>query len=147
SSFVYWRTFSGLFAISIPRIGVGRYRKLAAGESAIQGSVPDVVWVARVRFLFVSFLKQGCGAKLGWARLARLWTSGNLLLVGTSRGECPLTPRRDDRDTGWIDHERGGPQYRPAARGWIQIAAKRPKRPDARLEKRHAWAGNNAQQS
>src|SRR6188472_1955999 len=58
SSFVYWPTFPGLFAISLPGIGVGRYRKLATGESAIQGSVPDVVWVAGVSFLFVSFLKQ-----------------------------------------------------------------------------------------
>src|SRR5436190_6469808 len=84
SCFVYWRTFSRLLAISLPGIGVGRYRKLATGESAIQGSIPDVVWVARVSFLFVSFFKQSCGAKLGWACLPGFWTAGNLLLVGAS---------------------------------------------------------------
>src|SRR5919198_5659318 len=114
---------------------MGRHWKLAAGESAVQGSIPDVVWVARVSFLFVPLLEQSCGAKLGWARLPRFRIVGNLLLVGASRGECSLTARRGDCDTCWIDHECCGARYRLAARSWIQVAAKRSKQPDARLEK------------
>src|SRR4029077_8246975 len=136
SSFIYRRTFSSLFPIPIPGVSVGCHWKLAASESAIQGSVPDVVWVARVSFLFVSFLEQGCGAKLGWTGLPRFWTAGSLLLAGPSRGLCHPTARRGRRGIDWADHEYGGAQYGLAARGWIQVTAKRSQQPDARLEKR-----------
>src|SRR5262249_5015248 len=119
SSFVYRPTFSGLLSTPIPGAVVGSHRKLAAGDSGIQGSVPDVVWAACVSFLFASFFKQGCRSKLGRASPPRLWTPGNLLLVGACRVECALTPHCGYRDTGRVDHEHGGTRYRLAAHGWI----------------------------
>src|SRR6266480_4788521 len=41
----------GLFAVPVSRAGLGRDRKLAAGESTIQSTIFNVVWFAGVRFL------------------------------------------------------------------------------------------------
>src|SRR5947207_875550 len=87
SSFISRRAFSCLFAISVSRNRVGGDRKLAARESAIQGAVPDVVWIAGVLLLPPPVDQQERCAELGLPRLPRLRLAGGLFLVGTPRSE------------------------------------------------------------
>ena len=97
--------FSGLFAISLPRSGLGRHRKLAARQSAIQGPIPDVVWAACVSLLSASFSEQERCAELGRARVSGLWPFGGLFLVGTTRSQRHVTPGRGGSDTGRAHYE------------------------------------------
>src|SRR5205814_10496839 len=73
--------FSGLFAIPLPRSHLGRHRKLAARQSAIQGPIPDVVWAACVSLLSASFSEQDRCAALGRARVSGLCRLGCAALV------------------------------------------------------------------
>src|SRR5438093_696959 len=142
--FVSRSALSGVLAISLPGPGLGCHRKLAKGQSAIQSAVLDVVWVAGVSLLFASVSKQSCRAKLGRTCISGFRSFGNSFLVGKTRTQRYVTDRRCRGDAGWALDEYRRPEHRFVAHGWIQVQAKRSKRPDARMEKRHDRAGKNA---
>src|SRR5262249_56618779 len=104
---------------------LGRDRRLAAHQSAIQSPVPDVVWPAGVCFLFASVAEQERRAELGWSRVFWVRIGRDVLLVGTASGERSFTDLRQRRRAGGINYEPGRVGHRFVACGGLLTAAER----------------------
>ena len=112
-----------------------------------QFKVLFLMWFGLPVFLFYLCLSLNKAAAPNWDALAFL--GFGLLAIyywrERTRDERPPAARRGHRDIRWADHEYDCARYGLAARGWIQVTAKRSKQPDARLEKRYTRAGDDAQ--
>src|SRR5262249_16377641 len=114
-----------LFASALPGVGLGCDSKLAAHQSTIQNSFPDVVRFASVCFLLASILEQKRCSELGWPCVLWFRISRDIFLVGTRSDERSFTDMRWHCRRSRVDHERSRIEHRFAAGSWLSAAAKR----------------------